>query len=179
MWVQYDTGKQSQRKIYPGKRSLVEKLAGAYASPDVAAMEFLRLRIDGEDVDLWFSRHESRHVLPHVTADGTRRYGALHLGHLGERPCPSGLLHYGCRCSLSRPLDALAGSVPAHDGYVLPALYWSTHTEGEKGTGVAKEEAASEALSSRSKSTGPGLEIRSQMLRAGYSTVLQVTASIA
>ena len=123
MWVQYDKGKQRQRKIYPGKRSLVEELAGAYASSDVAAMEFLRLRIDGEDVDLWFSRHESRHMLPHVTADGKRWDGELQLGHLRGRPRPPNLLHHGCRGSVSQPLGAVSGSVPEDDGDVLPDLH--------------------------------------------------------
>ena len=44
--VRYDRGKQRQRKLQLGKQSLVEELVGAYSSPDVAAMEFLRLCID-------------------------------------------------------------------------------------------------------------------------------------
>ena len=49
---------------------------------DVATMEFLRLCIDGEDVDVRLSRHEPRHVLPDVTADGKRWDGEFQLGYL-------------------------------------------------------------------------------------------------
>jgi len=37
---------------------MVKELVSSCSSPHVAGMEFLRLRIDGEDVYLWFSRYE-------------------------------------------------------------------------------------------------------------------------
>ena len=82
MWVRYDEGKQRQWKIQLGERSLVETLACAHPALDFEAMEFLRLCIDGEDVDVRLSRLEPRHMLPDVTADGKGRYGELQLGHL-------------------------------------------------------------------------------------------------
>src|SRR5271157_3227731 len=80
--VRYDRGKQRQRNRHCGEESLVEELARASPALDVATMEFLRLCIDGEDVGVRFSRHEPRHVLPDVTADGKRWHGELQLGHL-------------------------------------------------------------------------------------------------
>ena len=51
-WVRYDRAKQRQGNRYRSEQSLVEELGSACPSPDVEAMEFLRLCIDGEDVEL-------------------------------------------------------------------------------------------------------------------------------
>src|SRR5260221_14614979 len=64
------------------------------SSFDAAGVEFLRLRIDGENGKFWIEYDESGNLLPYVTADGKGRDGSVQLGHLGSRASKAHLLYY-------------------------------------------------------------------------------------
>src|SRR6266516_1753737 len=110
--MRYGGIEQRQRSTKCCDRCLVKELARPHSPFNVAGVEFVRLRIDGEDGDVWITCDERGHILPDVTADGERRDGQFVLGHFGRGASTPHVLDHRGGGSLLEVLGGFSGSIP-------------------------------------------------------------------
>src|SRR5260221_11143778 len=95
-------------------------------------MEFLRLRVDGEDVGIWVKHDEPRNVLSNTAADGKGWYRQFYLGHFRGRACKAHLLDHTGGGSVFEVLGRVTGSVPEDDEFVFQPLHGPINPEEER-----------------------------------------------